>query len=90
MSTQKQLVNLRLDVSLLNGVKSLGGTRTEHITKALQLYLQPATQNRYSADMVSLLEREVEDLRMDKKSLQLRVDYLMLPWYKKMFLPIHR
>lgn len=88
MSTQKVLVNLRLDSSLLNEVKSLGGTRTEHITKALQLYLQPDAQHTYNVDMVSLLEREVEDLRQDKHSLQLRVDYLMLPWYKRVFFPV--
>ena len=85
MSTHKTLVNLRLDPSLLNEIKMLGGTRTEHITKALQLYLQPDTQNRYNVDMVLLLQEQVVSLSHEKEALQKELLYFSLPWYVRVF-----
>ena len=79
--------NIRLDPKDMQQLSSLGGTRSEHIRKAIQIYLQDDTQKVYDRNVVAILNNHIEDLKHDKEILQQRLDYWMLPWFHRLLLP---
>lgn len=74
----KRGYNFRLDPKLIQQVDKLGKNRTAIVTDALQQYIQPTIQQNYNVELVSILQREVEDLRQDKHYLQDRLDAFMV------------
>lgn len=86
----KKLYHFRLNPDLVSRVDVLGGVRTHHIEQALQMYTNDVSTMSYNRELVDLLNRQVDDLKQDKRILQDRVDYLMLPWYKRLLLPVHK
>ena len=69
----KKLYNFRLDPSLIAEVDRLGRSRTAVVTEALQSYLQSGSRMSYDVNIVSLLQREVDDLKSDKEFLKLQL-----------------
>jgi hypothetical protein len=78
--------NIRLLVEDIKKVDKLGGNRSEHIRSAIRSYIQPVDNN-YNQDLVNVLKDQITDLKGDKEVLQRRLDYYMLPWYKRLLLP---
>ena len=81
--------NVRLPIKDIKAIDNLGGCRSEHIRIAIRGYLQIDTNNNgsgYNVDLVNVLKDQVLDLKNDKKILQDRLDYFMLPSYKRFFL----
>jgi hypothetical protein len=74
----KKLYNFRLDPTLIKELDKLNGTRTYHVSTALQSYLQSDTQNIYNVNLVDLLNNQIQDLKEDKRYLQNQVNGLMV------------
>jgi len=74
----KKLYNFRIETTLIKQIDKLDGNRTENITNALQMYLQPDTQNIYNVNLVDLLKDQITDLKQDKIYLQNQVNALMV------------
>lgn len=87
----KKLYNFRIETNLIKQIDKIPGTRTQKITDAIQTYLQPDLQtpgeNIYNVNLVRILQEQIQDLKEDKSILQRRLDYFMLPWYRRMLLP---
>ena len=67
------------------------GTKTYNITKSIQQYCNPISND--NTKLIQILENHISDLKLDKSQLQInnellqkRIDYYMLPWYKKILL----
>lgn len=59
-------------------------THSQVIREALQQYYT-GTQP-YNVDLVTELRSHITELQQDKDRLQQRIDYLMLPWYRRILL----
>lgn len=82
--------NIRIDTTDIKQLDQLGGCRSTHIRNAITKYLHGDIQsntNNYDSD---LIKDYIEELKSDKDLLQKRLDYFMLPWYKRVFLPPHK
>jgi len=87
----KKKYSFRLDTNLMKQLKPFGKNMTLNVTNAIQMYCQGAIQkpDNDHTKTIQILESTIMDLRQDKDILQKRLDYYMLPWYKKVFLPLY-
>ena len=78
--------NFRISPTDIKELDKLGGCRSEHIRIAIRGYLQNDIQNNSNYDQ-DIFKDYIEELKEDKRILQKRLDYFMLPWYQKVLLP---
>lgn len=84
----KKSYTFRLDDKLVKQLKSFDGSLTSNVDSAIRLYCKEPIQQQYdnnTTKTIQVLEDTVMDLRNDKDVLQKRLDFYMLPWYKKVF-----
>lgn len=88
----KKPYTFRLNSNLIKELDSLNGNRTYNLESAIQMYVQKQYDCTYNSttETIHVLKETITDLRQDKQLLQNRIDYLMLPWYKRLLLPTKR
>jgi hypothetical protein len=77
----KKAYSFRLDPILVKRIDKLGRSRTSTLTDAIQMYIQCNTkdiQTSYNADLVSLLQSQIADLKQDKEFLMGQTKALMV------------
>jgi hypothetical protein len=91
----KKPYTFRLETTLIKMLDQFDGTRTSNITNSIQQYCNPIAND--NTKLIQLLESQISDLKLDKSQLQInnellqkRIDYYMLPWYKKILLPSNK
>jgi len=88
MGMKKDTIVFRVDKELMQQIRTTAKqqkiTNSQVIRDALQQYYT-GTQP-YNLDLVTELRQHITELQQDKERLQQRVDYLMLPWYKRILI----
>ena len=84
----KKAYTFRLDPNLIKKLDSFDGNRTYNVDLAIQSYVQDGFNSSYNCntEVVQILKDQLMDLKNDKNILQDRLDYFMLPSYKRFFL----
>jgi len=82
----KKLCNFRIETTLLNELDKLGGNKTQHVTNALQKYLQMHDTDTYSVNMSTMLLQQTKDLKQENKELKHENEFYhmqSLPFWKR-------
>lgn len=79
--------NIRIDTTDIEQLDQLGGCRSEHIRIAITKYIQGDIQSNTNNYDNAIIKDYIEELKADKDLLQRRLDYFMLPWFKRIMLP---
>lgn len=91
---KKYFVGCRVDEQLFNKLSNHVEQNSTLVRKAIEQYFREKEPNGcidgYGDQLINMLNIQISDLKQDKQILQQRLDYFMLPWYKRVFLPPHK
>jgi len=86
----KKLCNFRIEKTLLNELEKMGGNKTQHVTNALQKYLQMHDTDTYSVNMTSMLKDQVKELKDRNVKLEDKCEFYHIQsmgwWTRKKYL----
>lgn len=97
-NNKSRTISTRFDQQLYNKVNTNELQNSELIRKAVIQYFRTKENNQklngeylgYNREMIDVLKNQIDDLKQDKHQLQQQNNYLALPWYQRLFLPLHK
>ena len=97
-NNKSRTISIRFDSQLYNKVHTNELQNSELIRKAVIQYFRSKETNQkldgehlgYNQELIDVLKIQIDDLKQDKHQLQQQNNYLTVPWYQRLFLPLHK
>lgn len=96
----KKTLSVRIDPELHTKVYADVNNNAYIVEKSIKQYYRSKEPNKkinsdthtnaYNSELIELLKNQINELQQDKQYLMQRLDYFMLPWYKRILLPQHK
>ena len=97
-NNKSRTISTRFDQQLYNKVNTNELQNSELIRKAVIQYLRSKENNQklngeyldYNRELLDVLKDQIENLKQDKHQLQQQNSYLTMPFFQRIFLPLHK
>ena len=91
-------ITIRFERQLYDKINTYDLQNSELIRKSVRQYFRMMENNQklngehlgYNQELIDVLKIQIDDLKQDKHQLQQQNNYLTVPWYQRLFLPLHK